>query len=69
MPDPNDGAGGRYLIDPKTGARMLVERTCDASPVPLPEVPDASQSRAPDDLQDPQGSRTQQPAGDEAQPK
>ena len=37
MIDENQGLGGSYLLDPKTGKRKLVERTQPA-PQPQPEV-------------------------------
>ena len=30
-PDENAGAGGSYVLDPKTGTRTLVERTEEAA--------------------------------------
>jgi hypothetical protein len=41
--DNHEGAGGSYVVDPKTGIRTLVERTKDAAdkavsePKPKPE--------------------------------
>lgn len=59
MPDTNHGAGGRYLIDPKTGVRTLVERTLETVSVTLPATADEPMNRVQDD---PQDSRPQQPA-------
>lgn len=37
MIDKYQGHGGSYVIDPKTGARKLVDRTDEAAPAALPE--------------------------------
>ena len=34
--DTNEGAGGSYVVDAKTGERVLVERTRDAEQAPKP---------------------------------
>lgn len=40
MTDTNEGMGGSYTMDPKTGKRTLVERTDDPLlPSPRPETP------------------------------
>lgn len=40
MSDENEGMGGSYTLDPKTGKRTLVERTEDALlPSPRPDAP------------------------------
>lgn len=40
MIDANEGHGGSYIIDPKTGVRKLVERTSEQQPEaePVPEI-------------------------------
>ncbi len=37
--DANAGAGGSYIVDPKTGRRTLVERTAPATPPATPPEP------------------------------
>jgi hypothetical protein len=55
MVDEYHGQGGRYLLDPKTGKRKLIERTEPAQPsqpakevesnaAPEPQAPDSGES-------------------------
>ena len=39
MTDEYEGQGGRYVMDPVTGKRKLVQRTLDAAAVPAPVAP------------------------------
>jgi hypothetical protein len=34
LPDEHDGEGGSYTVDPKTGRRILVERTAPPGAAP-----------------------------------
>lgn len=43
--DENEGKGGSYIIDPKTGARRLVERT--EEPPQTGSAPDAARAPEP----------------------
>jgi hypothetical protein len=40
--DENEGKGGLYEVDPKTGKRRLVERTSEAEAAPPVETPPPS---------------------------
>ncbi len=42
MIDVHHGQGGRYLVDPVTGVRALVERTCPCESLPAGQDGDVS---------------------------
>ena len=54
MVDEYHGQGGRYLLDPKTGKRKLIERTEPAQPSQPDEVESnaAPEPQAPDSGED-----------------